>query len=300
MEIKNYEELINSVKNQEMKKVAIASAAEEHTILAALNAYENKLSTPIFIGDRKIIQNLLKENGHEADRFDIIHENNILNTPFIASELVNGNVASFVMKGFIDTSDFLRGIIDKETGLRTGNVMSHIAFLQIPGYPKLVAITDGGMLTNPDLAQKRQILQNSVRTLCNMGYQNPKVAVLTAVEKPNKAMPETMDAQTLQEESGSGFFANCIIEGPVSYDIAISTESARLKGFQGKHSGDYDIWLVPNISAGNLLSKALIYNAGAKMAGIVVGAKVPLVLNSRSSSSEEKYYAMALAAACSN
>lgn len=299
MEIKNYNELINEVKKQKMKKVAIASAADNHTIQAALNAYDNNISIPIFIGDSNKIKDILKENGRKADEFNIIHEIDILKTPYIASELVHKNEANFVMKGFIETSDFLRGIVDKETGLRTGNVMSHIAFLQIPDYPKLVAVTDGGMITNPDLEQKRQILQNSVLALHNMGYEKPKVAALTAVEKPNKAMPETLDAQILQEESALGLFGNCILEGPVSYDIAISKESAKLKSFEGTYSGDYDIWLVPNISAGNLLCKALIYNAGAKMAGIVVGAKVPLVLNSRSSTSEEKYYAMVLAAASS-
>lgn len=299
MEIRNYNELINKVKKQKMKSVAIASAADDHTIQAALNAYDNNISVPIFIGDTNKIQSILKENGRDACQFEIINESNILKTPYVASELVHRNKADFVMKGFIDTSDFLRGIVDKENGLRTDNVMSHIAFLQIPDYPKLVAVTDGGMNTNPDLEQKRQILQNSVLALLNMGYEKPKVAALTAVEKPNKAMPETLDAQTLQEESELGLFGNCVLEGPISYDIAISRESAELKGFEGKYSGEYDIWLVPNISAGNLLCKALIYNAGAKMAGIVVGAKVPLVLNSRSSTSEEKYYAMVLAAAAS-
>ena len=299
MEIKNYNDLINEVKKQKMKSVAIASAADSHTIQAALNAYDNNISNPIFIGDINKIQDILKEKGREADEFKIIHEDNILRTPYIATELVHKNEVNFIMKGFIDTSDFLRGIVDKATGLRTDNLMSHISFLQIPNHPKLVAVTDGGMITNPDLEQKRQILQNSVRTLHNIGYENPKVAALTAVEKPNKAMPETLDAQTLQIESELGLFGNCVLEGPISYDIAVSKESARLKGFEGRYSGEYDIWLVPNISAGNLLCKALIYNARAKMAGIVVGAKVPLVLNSRSSTSEEKYYAMVLAAASS-
>ncbi len=300
MEFKNYEELLKEIKNDKnKKKVAIASAADEHTIEAALDAFDNNISMPIFIGNKNNIQKILTNFNREYDQFEIINEKDILKTPYIASGLVNEGNADFVMKGLIDTSDFLRGIVDKETGLRTGNVMSHIAFLQIPNYPKLVAVTDGGMIINPDLSQKRQILQNAFKTLLNMGYDNPKAAAFTAVEKPNKSMQETIDAQKLHEESESGEFINCVLEGPVSYDVAISKKSALVKGFEGRYCGGYDIWLVPNISAGNLLCKALIYNAGAKMAGIVVGAKVPLVLNSRSSSSEEKYYAMALAAASS-
>ncbi len=297
MEIKTFDELIEKVKTAPTVRAAVASAADSHTIQAALHAYHENIIDPIFIGNKQEITALLKQENETPENFKIIDEPDILQTSHIASKIVNAGEAEIVMKGFIDTSDFLRGILDKEHGLRTGNPMSHIAFLQVPGYPKLMAVTDGGMVTAPDYPTKVQIVNNAVSILHGMGYECPKVAAVTAVEKPNKAMPETMEARQLQEENENGTIPGCIIEGPVSYDIVVSKESAINKGFSGKYSEDYDILLMPNIAAGNIMSKALIYNAGAKMSGLVAGAKVPLVLNSRSSSSEEKYYAIVLAAA---
>lgn len=297
MVIKDYDQLIDMVKNAPSVKIAVAAAADQHTVEAACYAYKENIIEPIFIGDREKILFYVKEQGFKENQFEIIDEKDVFMTPYIASKLVHEGRASIVMKGFIDTSDFLRGILDKKDGLRTGNPMSHMAFLQLKDYHKLLVITDGGMITEPDYETKKRILENTNGILKGIGYDRPKVAVLTAVEKPNKSMPETMEARMLQIECEEGTIDDCDIEGPVSYDIAISKKSAEMKGFTGKYSGDYDIWLMPNISAGNMVSKALICNAGAKMAGIVAGAKVPLVLNSRSSTAQEKYYAIVLAAA---
>lgn len=296
MELKNYDELIAMVQAAPMVNGAI-TACDDHTIEAACHAYKENVLQPIFIGNKKDIIAYIREFGCDEKDFEIIQEDDPLQTPYIACDLVNTGKAAIVMKGFIDTSDFLRGILDKERGLRTGNPMSHVAILQIPNYPKLLAVTDGGMMTNPDYDAKVKIVENAVEMFRGMGYECPKVAALTAVEKPNKAMPETEDARALQEANRNGEIKNCIIEGPVSYDIAVSKEAAEKKKFDGECSGDYDIFLVPNISAGNLLSKAIIYHGGAKMSGIILGAKVPLVLNSRSASAEEKFYAICLSVA---
>ena len=296
MELKNYDELIAMVKAAPMVSGAV-TACDDHTIEAACHAYKEQVMRPIFIGDKAEIVKYVREFGFSEDEFEIIDEKDPLQTPLIACDLVNANRASVVMKGMIDTSDFLRGILDKERGLRTGNPMSHVAILQIPNYPKLLAFTDGGMITDPDYDTKVKILENAVGMFRGMGYECPKVAALTAVEKPNKAMPETMDARALQDANQAGTITGCIVEGPVSYDIAVSKEAAEKKKFDGKCSGDYDIFLVPNISAGNMMSKAIIYHGGAKMSGIGLGAKVPLVLNSRSASAEEKFYAICLSVA---
>lgn len=298
MEIKNFDELVARVKAAPMVKGAVA-AADDHTIEAACHAYKEDVMEPIFIGRRAEIEENVKLAGFAPDQFQIIEEDDILKTPLHACKLVHDGEAALVMKGFIDTSDFLRGILDKEVGLRTGNPMSHVAVLEIPGYYKLIATTDGGMITDPDYDTKVKIVENAVAMFRGMGYECPKVAALTAVEKPNKAMPETMDARRLQEANQAGEIKNCVIEGPVSYDIAMSKEAAAKKKFEGKYSGEYDILLVPNISAGNLMSKAIIIHGGAKMSGTVVGAKVPLVLNSRSASAEDKFYAICLSVACS-
>ena len=296
MEIKNYDDLIKMVKEAPMVTGAI-TACDDHTIEAAVHAYKEHVLTPIFIGDEVLIRGILKNLGYGEDEFEIINEKDAIETPLIACDLVHEGRASIVMKGLIDTSDFLRGILNKERGLRTGRPMSHVAILQIPNYPKLIATTDGGMITAPDYEAKVHIVENAVEMFRGMGYECPKIAALAAVEKPNKSMIETLDARNLQEANEAGKIKNCVIEGPVSYDVAMSKEAAQKKNFQGKYSGEYDIFLMPNISAGNIMSKALILHAGAKMSGIVLGASVPLVLNSRSASAEEKYYAIVLSVA---
>lgn len=297
MEIKSYQELLQRVQDSPLARVAVVAAADPHTIEGVLEAQKQRVASPVLIGDAKVIKKILQEQGEEPGASEIFHESDISKTPLVANELVHSGKADFVMKGLIDTADFLKGILDKESGLRTGNVMSHIAFLELPGYRKLLAITDGGMIASPDLDTKRQIIQNAVCTLQGMGYEKPKIAVLAAVEKENKSMPETSDALALRADCQKGRLAGCEIDGPVSYDIAMSKAAARIKGISHQNSEDYDVLLVPGIAAGNILTKALILNAGAKMAGIVAGAKVPLVLNSRSASADEKFYAILLAAA---
>lgn len=296
MEIKNYDDLIEMVRLAPMVTGAI-TACDDHTIEAAVHAYQKQILRPIFIGDETLIRTVLKDLSCQDEPFEILDEKDPKKTALIACDLVHEGRASVVMKGLIDTSDFLRGILDKERGLRTGRPMSHVAILQIPNYPKLIATTDGGMITAPDYEAKVHIVENVVDMFRGMGYNCPKIAALAAVEKPNKSMPETLDARRLQEANEAGEIKNCVIEGPVSYDVAVDIEAAKKKNFQGKYSGDYDIFLMPNISAGNIMSKALILHAGAKMSGIVLGASVPLVLNSRSASAEEKFYAIVLSVA---
>lgn len=200
------------------------------------------------------------------------------------------------MKGKLQTADLLKAVVDKEKGLRTGNVISHVAILEIPAYRKLIAVTDGGMVMYPNLDEKKQILENSVNVFLAMGYECPKVAVLCAVETVNPKMPETVDADTLKNMNRDGEIKDCMVEGPISLDLTFNKESAEIKGYSSPVTGDADILLVPNITTGNIMSKALIEMAGATMAGMVVGAKVPIVLTSRGASSEEKYLSLVLSA----
>lgn len=299
MEIKSFDQLIKKVQKRPPLTAAIVSAADPHTIEAALYAFRKNIVTPIFIGEGKKIEQILISFRENPNSFEIINESNILQTPYVANSLVNNGRAALIVKGLINTSDLLHGILDKRKGLRSGRSMSHIAVLEIPGYRKVLGITDGGMVVAPDFEAKKQILFNAVDLFKRLGYDYPKIAAVTAVDKVNKSMPETVDASELQKLNEIGEIPDCFIEGPVSYDIVVSPESAKFKEFKGKYSGNYDILLLPNIAAGNILSKSLIYNAGAKMGGIITGAKVPLVINSRSSSPEEKFYATALAAAVS-
>lgn len=298
MSIKDFDELIDKVKGfKEKKKVAIVAAEDEHTLEAVFRAVENNIVEPVLIGNEGKVREILKKINRS------LNDKNIINVPDDAAaaykgvELAAKGDVDFIMKGKIQTADLLRAVVDKEKGLRTGNAMSHFVINEIPSYHKLLVTTDGGMMTYPDLNQKKQILENAVNVLLDLGYDKPKVAVLAAVEKVNPKMPESVDAGKLKEMNQNGEITNCIVEGPISYDLTMSKESAQIKGYNSPVTGNADILIVPNITAGNILGKSLVYSAGARMAGFIVGAKVPIVLTSRGSSSDEKYLSLVLCAA---
>lgn len=298
MSIKNFDELIDKVKGfKEKKKVAIVAAEDEHTLEAVFRAVENNIVEPVLIGNAEEVKKVLKKINRS------LNDKNIINVPddtaaaYKGVELAAKGDVDFIMKGKIQTADLLRAVVDKEKGLRTGKAMSHFVINEIPSYHKLLVTTDGGMMMYPDLNQKKQILESAVNVLIDLGYEKPKVAVLAAVEKVNPKMPESVDAGKLKEMNQNGEITNCIVEGPISYDLTMSKESAQIKGYSSPVTGDADILIVPNITAGNILGKSLVYSAGARMAGFIVGAKVPIVLTSRGSSSDEKYLSLVLCAA---
>ncbi|CBH20334.1 phosphate butyryltransferase [Acetoanaerobium sticklandii] len=297
MEYKSFDDLIKKVQNLDsMKKVAVVSAQDEHTLEAVFKAKKDNIVEPILIGNKKKIIEILSGLHESVLEESIINVESDSEAAEKAVELINENKADFIMKGKIQTADLLRAVVNKENGLRTGKVMSHIVIHEIPTYHKLLAVTDGGMMMYPSLDEKKQILENAVSTFLALGYENPKVAVLAAVETVNPKMQESVDADMLKKLNIKGEIKNCIVEGPISYDLTMSKESASIKGFVSPVTGEADIIVVPNITVGNILGKSLVYSAGAKMAGFIVGAKVPIVLTSRGSTSEEKYLSLALSA----
>ncbi|HDR5039292.1 TPA: bifunctional enoyl-CoA hydratase/phosphate acetyltransferase [Bacillus anthracis] len=297
MIFKSFKDLIEKVQNSKVKKrVVVVVAQDEHTLEAVFRAKKDNIVEPILIGDKIKIKEVLDNLKESLDESSIINVKEDSEAAIKAVEFINENKADFIMKGKIQTADLLKAVVDKEKGLRTGNVMSHIAIHEIPAYHKLLAVTDGGMMMYPDVDTKKQIIENAVSTFIDMGYEEPKVAVLAAVENENPKMPETVDASKLKKMNIEGEIKNCIVEGPISYDLTMSKESAEIKGFNSPVTGDADILIVPNITAGNILGKSLVYSAGAKMAGFIVGAKVPIVLTSRGASSEEKYLSLVLSA----
>ncbi|HNY19626.1 MAG TPA: phosphate acyltransferase, partial [Flexilinea sp.] len=190
----------------------------------------------------------------------------------------------------------LKAVVDREHGLNRGGIMSHFTVFEVPTYHKLLAPVDGGMVTYPDLQQKKCIIENTVETFHAIGYECPKVGVLACIEKVNPKMPETVDGNALKEMNQRGEISGCIVEGPISYDCAVSREIAELKDFRSPCAGDCDILLAPNIHAGNIMGKMLAVTCGAKLAGFVVGAKCPVVMTSRGSSAEEKYLSIVISA----
>ena len=297
MELKNFRDLIEKVqKCESRKRVAVAAAQDEHTLEAVFRAAKDKLVEPLLVGNKEKIEEILKELDVDYDISSIISTESDKESAEKTVELINEGKADFIMKGKLQTADLLRAVVDKEKGLRTGRVMSHVAILEVPAYHKLIAVTDGGMMMYPNADEKKQILESAVDVFLAMGYECPKVAVLAAVETVNPKMPEAVDADILKKMNQSEEIKNCIVEGPISFDLTFSKESAEIKGYSSPVTGEADILLAPNITTGNIMSKALIEMAGATMAGMIVGAKVPIVLTSRGASSEEKYLSIVLSA----
>jgi len=293
----NFDELIESVQVYSTPKtVAVVAATDPHTLEAVLRARKNNIAEPVLIGDRDKIRLELQKLDEDFDDIEIIHASNDFEAANEAVLMIHKGKADFLMKGNIQTADLLHAVVDKDKGLRAGRVMSLMVFHELPGYHKLLTITDGGMIMYPTLEEKKQIIQNAAGIYHLMGIMEPKVAVLAAVEVVNPKMPETVDAAALKKMNLDGTLQGCYVEGPISYDLAMSKESALIKGYDSPIVGDADILLVPNITVGNVLSKALAINAGAKIAGFVVGARVPIVITSRGSSSEEKYLSLVLSA----
>lgn len=294
----DFDQLIEKVKNfPTMKRVAVAAAEDEHTLEAVFKARSEGIVEPILVGNKEKIKEIIKSMGESFQDENIHNANDVVESAELAVKLVNENKADFLMKGILETATLLKAIVNKETGLGTGKIMSHFVIQKIPSYHKMLVTTDGGMMMYPTLEQKKAILENAVDTLIAIGYDKPKVAILAAVEKVNPKMPETLDADALAKMNQNGEIKNCIVEGPLSFDIAIDKEIAQIKGFSSEVAGDADILIVPNITAGNILGKSLVVAAKAKMAGFIVGAKVPIVLTSRGSSSEEKYLSIVMSAA---
>ncbi len=292
MAIKNFEELKKMASSAEKRTVAVACAHDAHTLEAVLKAHEEGLLDYILIGKEDEIVEKSKLHGTSVSRENIVNCESDELCAAEAVKLVNEGKADFIQKGLMQTATLLKAVVNKETGLNQGRSISHVALIDIPKYHKIMGVTDGGMIMYPNLEQKKDIVLNAIEMFHGLGYEEPKIAALCAVETVNPKMPETLDAQALKEMAASGEIAGCCIEGPISMDLAVSREAAAVKKYDSPVAGDADILLVPSIYTGNIMVKALIEFAGTLMAGCVIGAKCPIALNSRSASFEEKYYSL--------
>ena len=281
------------------RRMALAVAADEHSLEAALAARKEGLVVPVLVGDKARILEILAEMGETVPESDIYDEPEEVGACEKAVALVREGKADFLMKGKVDTKVILKAVVNKEHGLGLGGVMSHVTLFEVPAYHKLFVPVDGGMVTYPTLEQKKGIIENTVSVLHKLGYECPKVGILACVEKFNPKMPETVDAVALKEMNERGEISGCIVDGPVSLDCATDKAIADFKGYESPIAGDVDIVVAPNIHAGNIMGKMLVGFAGAKMAGFIAGARCPIVLTSRGSSAEEKRLSIVLAAAAS-
>jgi len=301
MVCKNFDELVERVKGfSSIKRISVAAADDRQTLEAVMWAQKEGIVRPILIGDRTKILGILEEIGIHTPECDIIDEPDTTNAAVCAVRLFNEGEVDFLMKGMLDTKVMLIAGVNRESGIGIGGIMSSFAIFQVWFYHKLLTIVDGGMVTYPTLEQKKEIIEITVATLLDLGYDCPKVGVLACVEKVNPQMPETVEAYELAEMNRRGDIKHCIVEGPISYDCAMSKEIAEVKGFESRIAGDVDIVVAPDIHTANIMGKVLIVNCKAKMAGFIVGAKCPIVLTSRGSSAEEKYLSIVLSAAAAN
>lgn len=297
MVYRTFEELINAAKGTRREaRMAVAAAGDFHTIQAALRARADGIVAPILVGDKAVIESVLAELGETVPYEDIYDVPAPDESARKAVALIREKKANFLMKGKLDTAVLLRAVVDKELGLGGGEVMSHFSAFEVPSYHKLLVPVDGGMVPYPTLEQKKAIIGNTVGALRDMGYDCPKVGVLACIEKVNPKMPETVEADALKEMNRRGEISGCVVEGPISYDCAVSKDIADSKGYKSPCAGDCDVLIAPNIHAGNIMGKMLAVTARAKMAGFIVGARCPIVMTSRGSSAEEKYLSIVISA----
>ncbi|HEY8542888.1 MAG TPA: bifunctional enoyl-CoA hydratase/phosphate acetyltransferase [Pseudothermotoga sp.] len=277
-----------------MKKLIVAAADDDVVLSAIKLSCEYQIISPILVGPKSDIEKFSKEVGLDlsfCEVVDVPKDQAAVKAVEIASK--NGDL---LMKGSVKTSDLMKIVLQEEYGLRTGTTITMVSVFDIPSYHKLLAITDAGMIIAPTLEQKIDMINSSVRVMKRFGVEKPKVAVLGAVEIPNAKMPATIDAAILSKMNDRGQIKDCIIDGPFALDNAISLQAARHKGIESVVAGDADILIMPDIEAGNIFYKAMVFFANAKVASVILGAKLPVVLTSRADSDETKLYSIALAA----
>jgi len=295
--ITNFDGLISKVKECSKKTLAVAVAQDDAVLEAVSAAKERGIADAILVGDEPKIREIAASINVDLEGFRIIHEPDNWQAALTAVKLAHDGEADMYMKGLIDTKSFLKSILDKEVGLRTGKPLSHVAVFDVEAIPQLLFLTDVAFMTYPTLEDKVHIIENTVEVAHACGLECPKVAPLAAVEVVNPKMPCTVEAAELTKMNLEGKITGCIIDGPLSMDIAIDPEAARHKGATNRRvAGDADILLFPDIHAGNLVYKTLVHTTKVRLGGILTGTKVPAILTSRSDDFETKVNSIALAA----
>ncbi len=298
MSYRDFSELLNSAREMSKTRLSVAAAQDKHVLEAVKQAMEEGLQLEfILVGDQGEIEKLLQElsiQDHSA--ISIIHASDDKQAAELAVKEVSQRNADYLMKGLVSTKDFLKQVLHQDYGLRTGRILSHVGAFEISTYPRVFFMTDGGINPEPSLENKQEILQNAVDFVKALGIHEPKAAVLGAVENVNTQMEATLDGAVLAKMQDRGQITGAQVDGPLALDNAIDEQAARHKGIDSPVAGKADILLVPDIESGNLLGKSITFLGQGTMAGIVVGAKVPVVLTSRADSVRSKITSMALGA----
>lgn len=280
-----YPTLMNLVHHNNRIRCAIACAEDETVLASVIQAYDLGLIEPILFGDKSSIEMILNDR---KDVFEIVNSNSKEESCALAVQSISNGTNRLLMKGFVDTSVLLKAVLNKECGIRDKSVLSHVCVATLPHSDKLYFISDSAMNILPDLMTKKSIIENAVSVARACGVEYPKVGVLSAIEKVNEKMTSSVDAALLSQMAKRGEILNCTVDGPFAFDNAIDIHAAHHKGVTHPNAGECDVLIVPNIEAGNILYKSITYFSRGDVAGLVIGAKVPIILTSRADSEADK------------
>lgn len=294
--LKNFAELLSRLGEQKKKKVVVAMAQDSDVLLSLEQARAKGLADAILIGSKGALIEIAAEKNLDLSNYEIVDDEDEKSCISEAVKLVKKGDAQVLMKGICSTKLFLKGILDKEIGLRSSDILSHLAIFESPNYKKLLLMSDAAMNIAPDLNEKIAIINNAINASISLGYIMPKVAVLSAVEKVNAGgIPSSVDAAIIAKMAERGQIKNAVIDGPLAVDNALSAHANKVKNLVSPVGGDADICIVPNIESGNIFYKLLTILGNAQVAGIVLGAQAPIVLTSRADSDQSKFLSIAAA-----
>lgn len=292
--MRSFAELLQEAKKCPPKRVVIAVAQDGEVLEAARACQENGIAKAILIGDSIEMKRIAGEKKINLNDFEVVHEPDNESAAKRAVFMCHTGKADILMKGAVNSPVVLKPALDKNTGLRIGRTLSHVAVFESPNYNRLMLMSDAGMNIMPTFEQKVDMVKNAICVARSLKIENPKVAVICGQELVNPDMPSTVDAALLCKMAERGQIKNCTIDGPLSLDLALSKESAKAKGVKGSVAGEADILILPNIDAANILYKSLVFLGKARITGVVVGAKAPIIITSRADSYETKMASVAV------
>lgn len=292
--MRNIDDIIKFAKERGPKTVSVACCQDKEVLIAIENARKENIVNAILVGDIEKTKEIANELKIDLYNYELIDIKDLSEACLKAVELVSNGKAQMVMKGLVDTSIVLKSVLNKEVGLRTGNILSHVAVFDIEGYSRLFFITDAAMNLAPNINEKKQIIENACSIARSLDIEEPKVALICAKEKVTTKMKDTVEAKELENMYLRGEIKGCIVGGPFALDNAISEEAARHKGISHPVAGKADVLVVPDIEAGNILYKSIAFFAKCEHAGLIVGAKAPVILTSRADSDKTKLNSIAL------
>jgi phosphate butyryltransferase len=294
MTIRNFDQLLDGAMAHAPKRVAIVGAGQRQTLHAARLARGMGLAHCVLIDNCARLQTIAAEEGLDLTEMEIIEEGEMVEAAYQAVAMIHAGEADLVMNGRALPVELMKAALDKDKGLRIGKVISDVSIFEIPDIDRLILVSDVAIVVSPNLAQKVAIVQNAIDTAIELGIEQPKVAILAATEMVNPEMPANMDAANLSKMAERGQIRGGLVDGPLALDNAISRKAAEMKGIYSQVAGYADILITPDVESGNVLAKAIVYFAKGRMAGVVVGAKCPIVMPSRSDPPEQKLMSLAL------